>query len=137
MASSEISYASIILVLGCLACICCTSKKVKSKQYVSHQPSDSTTIVLLNTDSILSAISSSPELKIIRNAGVGGTVLILIHVYGNGRYSDHEVLQSPHPLSTDAVVNLIPQMRFGINKGSDFSTDQIYGFPFKFRYTTY
>lgn len=113
----------------------CKSQGGQSRLNRSQNP-DSTKVVLLNLDSINFAIAKSDGLKVMRDAGVPGTVAIKIYVDSTGKYLFDQVIESPHPIATQAVTYFIPFMRFKIEKGFNHQADSTYSIMFVYRYTT-
>lgn len=134
----KVKYRTLIFLHLFILYISCSISSVSkySKLESSCDASDSTTVFLHNRDSINRAIGGSPKFEIMIDAGVGGTVFLNIHVSGDSTYLGHDVLRSPHPISTEAVTDFIPYMRFGIKKGENFSPHNRYLLPYKFKYTT-
>lgn len=126
---------SLAFLLGCSSLK--KEQSVESQSTKVRQDSDSSWVVLINEDSIKTALADSKKLGIMIEAGVGGTISLNIYVDSDAQYLRYEVVKSPHPLSTEAVVDLIPFMRFKINKGEDFTEEGTYRKNLRFKYTTY
>lgn len=102
----------------------------------TEENGDSTRVIISNRDSINLAIARSKGLKIMRDAGVPGTVLIKIFVNSQAQYLRNEVIESPHPIATRTILDFVPFMRFEIEQGKDYQQDSEYSIEFRYVYTT-
>lgn len=128
-----------LILLGCLIFTSpfqsCKSLSTQSSSNPTEN-GDSTRVIISNRDSINLAIAKSKGLEIMRDAGVPGTVLIEIFVNSQGQYTRDQVMESPHPIATQAILDFVPFMRFEIERGQDYQQDSEYSVEFRFKYTT-
>lgn len=76
---------------------------------------DSIYVRITNVDSINQIIASSSGIKILRDAGINGYVIVEIRLDKEAAYQNHVVLESPHEIATKAVEFAIPYMKFEVN----------------------
>jgi hypothetical protein len=91
---------------------------------------DSVKVRITNTDSINQIIASSPGIKMLRDAGINGYVIVEIHLDKRAAYQSHAVLESPHEIATKAVEFAIPYMKFEVNPA--LSRVEIYTVKYEF-----
>jgi hypothetical protein len=112
---------------------CQSTIRVGTKSVENASEDSLATLVLVNKDSVIMAIAKSPKSEFVREARIGGTVIINILVNENANYIEHEVVKSPHPAATRAVEEYIPFMRFAFaEKTPNSSPMNIYEFRFKY-----
>lgn len=128
-----------LIFLGCLIFTSpfqsCKPLSTQSSDNTTEN-SDSTRVIISNRDSINLAIARSNGLEIMRDAGVPGTVIIEIFVNSQGQYIRSQVMKSPHPIATQAILDFVPLMRFEIDQGQDYQQDSEFCVEFRFKYTT-
>lgn len=86
----------------------------------------------LNYQSVLQSISYDARAL---EAGVEGTVVLMIQVDKNGHYYDHEILEGSHPILVEAVEDKIHQLEFPKPKYQGESVSALVMVPFRFRLT--
>lgn len=86
----------------------------------------------LNYQHVLKSISYDARAL---EAGVEGTVLMMIQVDENGHYFDHKVLEEGHPILVQAVEERIHQLEFPKPEYQGESVSALVMVPFRFRLT--
>lgn len=90
------------------------------------------TIEPLNYSSVLQSISYDARAL---EAGLEGTVLLLVEVDEHGHYFDHEVLEDGHPILLEAVENKAHLLEFPAPEYEGEPTSALVVVPFRFRLT--
>ncbi len=130
----------ILLVISVLSQIisCITPNYLASEQknhIIDFQ--DSLEAQITNLDYINRTISQSKKIRTLQDAGIEGEVKILIKVDENGKYLEHQTITSVHDLALKAVLDVIPLMKFSINKTSVGEEKKIWSTTYKFWFKTF
>lgn len=86
----------------------------------------------LNYQNVLQSISYDARAL---EAGLEGTVVLMIQVDENGHYFDHEILEGSHPILVRAVEDKIHQLEFPKPEYQGESVSALVMVPFRFRLT--
>lgn len=86
----------------------------------------------LNYQSVLQSISYDARAL---EAGLEGTVVLMVQVDENGHYFDHRVLEESHPMLVQAVEDKIHQLEFPKPEYQGESVSALVMVPFRFRLT--
>lgn len=86
----------------------------------------------LNYEAVLQSISYDARAL---EAGLEGTVLLLVQVDENGHYFNHEVLEDGHPILLNAVEKKIHQLEFPNPEYQGEPVSALVVVPFRFRLT--
>ncbi len=86
----------------------------------------------LNYQHVLQGISYDARAL---EAGLEGTVVLMIQVDENGHYFDHEVLEESHPILVQAVEEKVHQLEFPKPEYQGASVSALVMVPFRFRLT--
>lgn len=86
----------------------------------------------LNYQSVLQSISYDARAL---EAGLEGTVVLMVEVDENGHYFDHKILEGSHPILVQAVEKKIHQLEFPKPEYQGESVSALVTVPFRFRLT--
>lgn len=86
----------------------------------------------MNYQSVLQSISYDARAL---EAGLEGTVVLMVQVDENGHYFNHEVLEESHPILVQAVEEKVHQLEFPKPEYQGESVSALVMVPFRFRLT--